>query len=100
MSSPITPADVIDGKVIPDEIIKSFNEVIQKNWNGEESTFKQKDIVANIVDSGFCVCEAIFANHWLDIEALYEKSGWLVKYDKPGFSEDYDAYFTFKPKKK
>lgn len=37
----------------------------------------------------------IFDKHWLDIEDTYRKAGWNVEYDKPGYCENYDAYFVF-----
>ena len=35
----------------------------------------------------------------MDFEALYRESGWKVSYDSPAYDENYDAYFTFEPKK-
>ena len=40
--------------------------------------------------------QTIFKNSWLDIEPIYRRAGWLVKYDKPGYCENYLANFTFK----
>lgn len=44
--------------------------------------------------------QEIFDNGWLDIETVYEDSGWSVEYDKPGYNESYEASWTFKPKRK
>ena len=30
---------------------------------------------------------------------LFEEAGWNVQYDKPGYNENYDAYFKFTEKK-
>ena len=40
----------------------------------------------------------IFDNKWLDIEAIYEKQGWKVRYESPCIGESFDAYFEFTPK--
>lgn len=39
-----------------------------------------------------------FDRHYLDIEEIYSASGWVVKYDKPAYNEDYPATFEFKKK--
>jgi hypothetical protein len=31
----------------------------------------------------------------MDFEPFYEKAGWKVVYDKPGYCESYAANFTF-----
>jgi gamma-glutamylcysteine synthetase len=41
----------------------------------------------------------IYDKKYLDIESLYKKHGWVVVYDKPGYSETYDPYWTFTKKK-
>ena|ERR1017187_1073383 len=43
--------------------------------------------------------KAIFNNGWLNFESIFEKAGWLVSYDKPGFAEQfYPPTFTFTAK--
>lgn len=32
------------------------------------------------------------------LDAVYEKAGWKVSYDKPGYNESYDPYFKFTAK--
>lgn len=39
--------------------------------------------------------ELIEDKHWLDAESLYEQQGWKVKYDQPGYCEEYEPYFEF-----
>ncbi len=96
-AKPITPAEVVKLKVtlIPDEVINAFNELIAENFSGGSSSFTEKKVVARIVKKGISSAEA-YANHWLDVEDIYRKSGWKVDYDKPGYNESYDATFTFK----
>ena len=48
--------------------------------------------VREIISKAF---EKVFKNKWLDVEEVYRKAGWKVEYDKPGYCEDYEAYFVF-----
>ena len=105
---PITPRQVVKQKAIniPDEVIKAFNDMIAKHWSGNYSEFKQEDvlnlIVDNFLESGTynlptkeAIKLMIFAEHWLDVEEIYRKSGWSVEYDRPGYDETYPATFRF-----
>jgi hypothetical protein len=40
----------------------------------------------------------IFDKHYLDVEDIYRGVGWIVEYDRPGYSEGYEPYFTFRKK--
>jgi hypothetical protein len=31
----------------------------------------------------------------MDVEDVYQKAGWEVEFDKPGYNEDYEANFKF-----
>ena len=98
---PISPREVVTLKAssIPDEVFEAFNELIAENfWNGY-SSFTEKKVVARIVKKGISSTKA-YENNWLDVEKFYEKAGWKVDYDKPGFNESYDAVFNFSIKKK
>ncbi len=101
---PISPQEVIQQKKndIPDEALEAFNELIARNWNGNESRVPQKDVVALMIKKGLNNHD-IFNNGWLNVEDIYrartqESDGWEVEYDKPGYNESYEAYFIFRPK--
>lgn len=98
-TKPITPKEVVSLKktLIPDAVIESFNELIAENFLGDYSSFKQKDVVARMVAKGLKTAD-IYKNGWLDIEDIFEKAGWKVDYDKPGYNESYDASFSFSKK--
>jgi hypothetical protein len=109
MSKPIRPTEIVQKKqeAIPSEVIDVFNEFIAERWNGHSSKFRQKDIVPvivkrlnqNILEN--YTSEDLFRRHWMDVEDIYRKAGWEVKYDKPGYCESYDATFEFrKPTKR
>ncbi|HEU5114533.1 MAG TPA: hypothetical protein VFT82_02075 [Candidatus Paceibacterota bacterium] len=96
---PLKPKDVVDKKAedIPPEVIEAFNEMIAKEWDGGSARVVQKDVIKKIVEKGISRDE-IFKNNWLDVEEIYRKNGWDVEYDKPGYCENYDAFFVFSEK--
>lgn len=96
---PITPREVASLKqvLIPDAVIEAFNEMIAANFNGGYSSFTQEAVVKLIVKKGISRND-LFSNNWLDVEPIYEKSGWKVEYDKPGYNESYEPTFSFKKK--
>jgi hypothetical protein len=98
---PLSPKEVSGEKLknLPDVVIETFNQLIAENDVGGHSVITQKEIVALLVNKGLNKAQ-IFKNGWLDIEDIYRKAGWKVEYDKPGYNEDYDAFFTFSAKKK
>lgn len=93
---PIKPSEVVKGKeaVYPGVVFEAFNELIAKNFSGGSSTIKQDDVVALMVKKGL-KRQAIFDDHFLDVEEVYRDSGWKVEYDKPAFNESYPATFKF-----
>lgn len=93
---PIRPNEAIGKKLesMPDAVIEAFNELISEHFDNGEARFKKNEVVTRIVSKGV-EKKAIFANHWLDVEEIYEKAGWDVEYDKPGYNETYEAEFIF-----
>jgi len=97
---PIKPSEVANKKLInfPDAVFEAFNQLIAQNFSGGSAVVKQKDVVALVVGRGI-EAEAIYKNHWLDVEDVYRAAGWRVMYDKPAYCEDwYDPYFKFSKK--
>lgn len=94
MTKPLTPAEVMSSisQVIPDFVIDAVNYLLQKHYRGCTVTILQKDIEAEIKKRKGGIK---FEDWWLDFEPVYEKAGWRVKYDKPGFNETYDASYIF-----
>lgn len=96
--NPIKPSEV--HQFIPDWVIKGANKCIKDHYKElyKESNFTQNTLVE------YCLRYApegtkrdmLFDNHWLDIEPMYRREGWIVEYDKPGFNEHYEATFTFR----
>lgn len=99
---PISPAEV--KTLIPKEVILAFNELIAENFCRNKAVVYQNRVVERIMQklrvSGDTETtrHMIFDRGWLDIEDLFRKSGWNVKYDKPGWDESYEAHFIFTKK--
>jgi hypothetical protein len=92
---PIRPEDIPDAKleIIPDFVIKAFNDLIALNYCRGSSKVYQKDVVATIKKT----ITTEFQYTWLNVEDIYRKH-WKVTYDKPAYNEEYDAYFLFEKK--
>jgi hypothetical protein len=101
---PISPDEIIQNldKIIPAAIIQAVNQLLIEKYRGTgEVTIKQKDIVERAVSIDERLTSSIiFEKKYMDFEDLYRKSGWSVSYDKPGYNENYDAFFIFNKKKK
>jgi len=102
MIKPITPKEALDIKLtrIPDEVIKIFNDLIIENLKNDRSTIQQEKVVDLISMTLGIPVKDIFKQSLLDIEKYYEKAGWDVVYDRPGYNEDYPATFKFSIKNK
>lgn len=98
---PVRPQEVLDLKKqqIPDAVIEAFNELIANDFKSDSSTVMQKDVVKLLKVKGINVNEA-FDKGWLDVEGIYIKAGWNVRYDKPAYNESYEPYFVFSRKRK
>ena len=101
--TPITPNEAKDLKnhSIPDEVIQAFNDLIVENLDTYGSaSVKQKAVIDRITKTTNISSTELFSNNWLDVEEVFRKAGWTVKYDRPAYNESYDAYFEFSHKKK
>ena len=89
---PITPDEV--AHEIPDVIIEVVNTLIKEKWNGQKAHILQDEILLRLSIPR----DEVFEKHWLDFEPIYREAGWHVIYDKPGFNENYKAFFDFTKK--
>lgn len=92
--TPISPDDI--SKVVPDEVIESFNLLIQRGWDGTKSKVKQSDAVDEISRRLDISKLDVFDKRYLDVESIYTKAGWEVRYKKPAYNEnEFPPYFIF-----
>jgi hypothetical protein len=115
MTQPITPAEVAAYQAanFPSYVFDAFNELIASKYvPGRDVIITQKEavdlifakankgLVGTIDDDGLKLTRNdIYNKGYLNIEAAYDKQGWVVNYDKPGYDESYDAFFKFKVRK-
>lgn len=96
---PISPDEIKLEETFPDDVISSFNELITENYRNGVSSFKAKDIVEKISVKMNISSASVYDHHFLDVESIYEKNGWEVKYEQPSYGDDnFDAYFKFTKK--
>lgn len=97
---PITPNEVAQQKIanIPSAVIDTFNKLIALNYTDGSATVKQADVIHELERRDFARQE-VLDKGWLNVEEIYRDAGWAVVYNKPAYSENYDAYFTFKKKR-
>ncbi len=99
---PITPQEILEDlpNIIPSFVFEAVNNLLKNKFRGSSVTIKQDEILAEIAKIQKTYSrEEIYQNKWLDFESVYSKHGWKVKYDKPAYNENYDAYFEFSMKK-
>ena len=100
---PISPQEIEDTleEIFPDAVIMAVNELLKERYRpGNSVNLKQDEIINRIqhLDSSLSRTE-LFNKHYLDFESLFQKAGWKVSYDKPGYNENYAANFTFEKQK-
>jgi hypothetical protein len=100
---PISPDEISPS--IPDFVIEAVNDLLKEKYRrgSEEVVLTQDEVVTAILSAAVSGCtllsrDTIFKKGWLNFEPLYQKNGWEVSYDKPGFNETYKATYTFTKK--
>lgn len=93
---PISPDEVV-GKLeeaIPPNVIQAINNVIAKNWNGSSAHFRVSDVLDEL--------NKLKAYDDLEIKSfpsnftpIYERAGWKIDVDRPGYCESYETNWTF-----
>jgi hypothetical protein len=99
MSKPITPdeADKRKQDSVPSFVIEIFNELILQKWDGYCAIIKGYEAADHLKERARL--EGVtYQAYWLDIEPAYRSNGWECDYDKPGYNETYDGFYTFKKK--
>lgn len=97
---PLSPDEIIPS--IPDFVIEAVNYLLKEKYthSSKKAVLTQDEVVAAILSAaGTCLSrDTLFKKGWLNFEPLYQNSGWVVFYDKPGFNETYKATYTFTKK--
>lgn len=96
---PMSPKEVRQNTVdiIPPFVFDVVNNLLCSDLNSKKY-IKQKNIIAKIKKHPDYDTDLGFEISWLNFEEAYRENGWKVKYDKPHYTENYDACFIFTPK--
>ncbi len=95
---PITPqqAAKLKDSHIPDAVIEAFNELIAENLKyGKNATVMQNLAIRRIKTKMSVTSEKLFEEGWMDVEPIFRKAGWSVKYDSPCRDENYEPHYVF-----
>lgn len=85
---------------IPAEVIEEVNRLLAERYYRPDVTVTiyQDELLKLLIARGLSSAD-LFDKHQLDFETVYEKQGWVVKYDSPAFNESYREYWKFSKKK-
>jgi hypothetical protein len=96
---PITPDEVRAGyiNVIPQFVIESFNELIQKNFDGRCSLIHLSEVKsrAKAKQVNSALANTPFDDKWLNVERYYRDAGWIVQYESPDWGDTWKPFFRF-----
>jgi len=93
MTVPITPREVRENLVKPDDVFNSFNELIMKHWDGTEAKFSAEEVTKLIAAKMKMDPRTIGANYLL-VDRAYANFGWYVSVAEKDFC---GTVFTFIP---
>jgi hypothetical protein len=111
MTKAMSPKDIgkYKANAFPVWVFEAFNQCIASSFTNGRAMVKQNDVINKMIclqhdtldedaiEDGQGLSRAeIFDNGYLNIEEVYREQGWKVEYDKPGYSESYDAFWIFK----
>lgn len=94
MGGPIRPDELDEQKddLVPEEVFRVINELIAADWGGNSATVREQDIVTRVAGlTGEAIGDLL-----AKAEVAYRAAGWKVDYRKPGWGEEFGAYFVFK----
>lgn len=97
MVEPIRPEQILQQE-IPAVVIDVFNDLIKRNYHDGRAVVKQGEAMKILEARGYSA-EDLIANHWLDVEPLYEPY-WEVEYHAPDRDQSFASYFVFTARKK
>lgn len=99
---PVRPDEVFkqEETVIHPSMIRAINLLLTR-FNGQSVTITVDELVEQFMKFEPSYSRlALFDTHQLDFEGLYGEFGWNVVYERPARDENFEPYYTFKPKPK
>lgn len=98
MTRPIRPDEIAEAKVghIPAAVIEAFNKLIALNFSGDSASVKQDDVIDEVTRTTDLSRYEILDKGYLNVEEIFRKAGWKVRYEKPDYTETFPANFEFR----
>lgn len=99
MMKAITPLEALSksASLIPPQVFEVVNNLIIENLDlATKSLTLKQDLIVESICNAFDISRNKFNFNWLNFEAQYEEQGWIVKYEKQCFGDNFDSYFEFK----
>ncbi len=99
VDGPITPGFIEDNLeyIIHPAVIQAVNELLKDSYRpGKRVTFTVKKVIQKA--KSICpelTTKEIEENKWLDFESVFRNVGWKVKFDTPGWDENYEQFYEF-----
>ena len=99
VSGPITPKFIEDNLeyIIHPAVIQAVNELLKESYRPGKSVILT---IKKVIQKTKSICpeltaEKIQENKWLDFESVFRNVGWKVKFDSPGWDENYESFYEF-----
>lgn len=101
MIAPITREEaraLASNREFPDFVIQAFNECIAEMVLDGDCEIKQDKAMDRVLALGpkDLTRQAVYANHWLDVEDRYKSAGWTMVHHKPAYYESWEPYWSMK----
>lgn len=90
---PISPQEAQTQYSVPDFVIEAVNELLIERLGDKRYLMLKLGEVRNAIIKHSST--DAFDKRWLDFEPLFQKSGWKVSYDGPGYNESYEGFYEF-----
>lgn len=79
-------------------VIRAFNELIAKKWDGSRAVLNQKEVAEHVAKAVGVSVMDVFNNGLLNIEEVFQQAGWDITYSKD-VNTHIDPTFTFRVRK-
>jgi hypothetical protein len=93
---PVRPDEIRSQQALPTIVYAIVNKLLAQHYdsNSRTAVITQKSIVEALERTGLTPSQ-IYDGDYLNFEDHYRAHGWDVEYDKPGYNETYEAFFSF-----
>lgn len=113
---PFSPLEAATAKknVVPEELISAINQLLSERYkSGRGCILILSSEILELAESlisarGIGDCQSRsssfptsewFKKGYMDFEPIYEAEGWIVKHTKPDYTESFEPYYEFTPKR-